>query len=89
MPVYKKVAAIHRGFYFSGEKVYNATGHSGRSLLILKLRCKHSDDHDPSHICGRRICLEKLLKQAIDLDFNGLMIESHIQPDEAWSDDAK
>ena len=42
--------------------------------------------HDPSHICGRRDILQDIAQKAIDLDFDGLMIESHIDPDNAWSD---
>jgi chorismate mutase len=42
--------------------------------------------NDPSHICGRRDILQEVAQKAIDLDFDGLMIESHIDPDNAWSD---
>src|ERR1700759_3764323 len=42
--------------------------------------------NDPSHICGRRDILADVAQKAIDLDFDGLMIESHIDPDNAWSD---
>jgi chorismate mutase len=42
--------------------------------------------NDPSHICGRRDILMDVAQKAIDLDFDGLMIESHIDPDNAWSD---
>ena len=42
--------------------------------------------NDPSHICGRRDILLEVSQRAIDLDFDGLMIESHIDPDNAWSD---
>jgi chorismate mutase len=42
--------------------------------------------NDPSHICGRRDILQDVAQTAIDLDFDGLIIESHIDPDNAWSD---
>ena len=42
--------------------------------------------NDPSHICGNRALLQSVAQKAIDLDFDGLMIESHIDPDNAWSD---
>jgi chorismate mutase len=42
--------------------------------------------NDPSHICGRRDILQEVAQKAIDLDFDGLIIESHIDPDNAWSD---
>ena len=41
---------------------------------------------DPSHICGRRDLLAKVSQKAMDLNFDGLMVEAHINPDEAWSD---
>jgi chorismate mutase len=42
--------------------------------------------NDPSHICGRRDILQEVAQKAIDLDYDGLIIESHIDPDHAWSD---
>jgi len=42
--------------------------------------------NDPSHICGRRDILLEVAQKAIDLDYDGLMIESHIDPEKAWSD---
>ena len=41
---------------------------------------------DPSHICGNRLMLQSVAQKSIDLDFGGLMLESHISPDDAWSD---
>jgi chorismate mutase len=41
---------------------------------------------DPSHICGNRHMLQQVAQKSIDLDFDGVMIESHIDPDNAWSD---
>ena len=41
---------------------------------------------DPSHICGNRTMLQSVAQKSIDLDFGGLMIETHIDPDNAWSD---
>src|SRR5690606_1555480 len=41
---------------------------------------------DPSHICGNRSMLQSVSQKSIDLDFDGLMLESHIDPDKAWSD---
>jgi chorismate mutase len=41
---------------------------------------------DPSHICGRRDILQEVIQTSIDLDYDGLIIESHIDPDNAWSD---
>ena len=41
---------------------------------------------DPSHIGGRRELVAPLCQQAMDLGFDGLLVESHCQPDNAWSD---
>ena len=41
---------------------------------------------DPSHICGNREHLLEVAQQAADLNFNGVMVESHISPQDAWSD---
>lgn len=41
---------------------------------------------DPSHICGNRTLLQSVAQKSIDLDFDGIMLESHIDPDNAWSD---
>jgi chorismate mutase len=42
--------------------------------------------NDPSHICGNRVLLQEVSQKAIDLGYDGLMLESHIDPDNAWSD---
>lgn len=83
------VAAIHRGFSFVGEMIYR-----NRPLwqIAIDLKTRMPDIPvicDPSHICGRRDLLQKIAQKAMDVDFDGLMIESHIAPDEAWSDAAQ
>lgn len=81
-----KIAAIHRGFSFAGEKIYRNRPQwqiaidFQQSLPDIPMIC------DPSHICGRRDLLPKVSQKAMDLNFDGLMVESHIDPDEAWSD---
>ncbi len=57
--------------------------------LAIEMKLKYPDMpmiNDPSHICGRRDILLEVIQRAIDLDYDGLMIESHIDPDKAWSD---
>ena len=44
---------------------------------------------DPSHIAGRRDILQDISQTALDLNFDGLMIETHTNPDKAWSDAAQ
>ncbi len=80
------IAVIHRGFSFAGEKYYR-----NRPLWQYPIDFKQEMPHipvinDPSHICGRRDTLHKVSQKALDLNFDGLMIESHINPDKAWSD---
>jgi chorismate mutase len=41
---------------------------------------------DPSHITGKRARIFEISQKSLDLDYNGLIIESHISPDEAWTD---
>jgi len=57
--------------------------------LAIEMKRRHPElmmINDPSHICGRRDILLEVAQKAIDLDFDGLIIESHIDPDHAWSD---
>lgn len=81
-----KIAAVHRGFSVSGDH-----GYRNKPLweMPIELRRRIPDLPiicDPSHICGTRTTLSKVSQKALDLNFNGLMIEAHINPDEAWSD---
>lgn len=81
-----KLGAIHRGFSFAGEKIYR---NRPQWQIAIDFKTAMPDIpmiNDPSHICGRRDLLFKVAQKAMDLDFDGLMIESHISPDTAWSD---
>lgn len=81
-----RLAAIHRGFSSFGEKIYRNMPmwqipiELHRRLPGLPMIC------DPSHISGRRELIAPLCQQAMDLGFDGLIVESHCSPDEAWSD---
>ncbi len=82
----KKVGMIHRGF-----SSYGNTEFRNAPMWHLPIEMKRRFPHmmmicDPSHICGRRDILQEVAQEAIDLDFDGLMLESHIDPDNAWSD---
>ncbi len=82
----KHIGLIHRGFSSYGDMVYRNTP---MWHLAIEMRRRFPElmlIGDPSHICGRRDILGDVAQTAIDLNFDGLMIESHIQPDEAWSD---
>lgn len=82
----KQIGLIHRGF-----SSYGNTEYRNAPMWHLAIEMKRRNPgvmiiNDPSHICGRRDILMEVAQKAIDLDFDGLMIESHIDPDTAWSD---
>jgi chorismate mutase len=82
----KEIGFIHRGFSSYGNTEYR---NAPMWHLAIEMHRRYPDTlmiNDPSHICGRRDILMDVAQQAIDLDFDGLMIESHIDPDNAWSD---
>lgn len=85
----KEIAAIHRGFSFAGEKIYRNRPHWQIPIDFKTERPDLMMINDPSHITGRRDLLQKVAQKAINLNFDGLMIESHITPDQAWSDAAQ
>src|ERR1700749_3991447 len=81
-----KLVAIHRGFS-SHEK----TAFRNEPMWDLTISLKtHAPQlpiiNDPSHICGNRELLGYVAQKALDLDMQGLMIESHIDPSVAWTD---
>jgi chorismate mutase len=81
-----QIGLIHRGFSTYGNTEYR---NAPMWHLAIEMKRCHPDMLmlcDPSHICGRRDNLQEVAQRAIDLDFDGLMIESHIDPDNAWSD---
>jgi chorismate mutase len=81
-----KLAAIHRGFS-SFEKGPFRNAPMWDMAIELKTRIPDLDIIcDPSHIAGARDLIALLSQKALDLDMAGLMIESHINPDAAWSD---
>ena len=82
----KEIGAIHRGFSNRGEKFYRNRPQWQIALDFIRKMPEIPILCDPSHICGRRDILQEVGQKAMDLDFDGLMIESHIDPDNAWSD---
>ena len=82
----KKMGVIHRGFStYSKTKFRN----NPEWQIPIELQNKFPDLPlicDPSHICGRRDIIEETSQKALDLNFDGLMIETHNDPDNAWSD---
>ena len=81
-----KIGMIHRGF-----SSYGNTEYRNAPMWHLPIEMKRRFPGmlllcDPSHICGNRTLLQSVAQKSIDLDFSGLMIETHIDPDNAWSD---
>lgn len=82
----KKLAAIHRGFS-SYEKTAFRNEPMWELAIQLKTICPELPIiNDPSHICGNRELIPYISQKALDLDMQGLMIESHIDPSVAWTD---
>ena len=85
----KKLGVIHRGFSTYEKSKYR---NNPEWQLPIELQNKFPDLPlicDPSHIAGRRDILQDISQTALDLNFDGLMIETHIDPDNAWSDAAQ
>lgn len=82
----KRLGAIHRGFSSIDQKLYRNAPmwhipiELHRRYPNLPIIC------DPSHIGGRRDLIAPLCQQAMDMGFEGLIVESHCNPDSAWSD---
>lgn len=82
----KRLGAIHRGFSSYDKKIYRNLPQwhipieLRRRIPNLPIFC------DPSHIGGKRELIAPLCQQAMDLGFDGLIVESHCNPDCAWSD---
>jgi chorismate mutase len=82
----KQIGLIHRGFSSYGNSEYR---NAPMWHLAIEMKRRFPEMlfiNDPSHICGRRDILMDVAQTAIDLDFDGLIIESHVDPDKAWSD---
>ncbi len=82
----RRLGAIHRGFSVYDKTIYRNVPQWAipiefrRRLPNVPLLC------DPSHIGGKRDLIHPISQQAMDLGFSGLIIESHCNPTEAWSD---
>lgn len=85
----KKLGVIHRGFSTYDKSKYR---NNPEWQIAIELQNKFPDLPiicDPSHITGNRNMIQEVSQQALDLNFDGLMIETHCNPDEAWSDAAQ
>jgi chorismate mutase len=82
----KQLAAIHRGFSSYDKTLYRNVP---QWQVPIELRRRIPDMPiitDPSHICGNREFLYDISQKAMDLNFDGLIIETHCNPDKALSD---
>jgi len=85
----KKLGVIHRGF-----STYEKTKYRNipEWQIAIELQGRFPDLPlicDPSHITGKRAMIQEIAQQALDLNYDGLMIETHNDPDNAWSDAAQ
>lgn len=81
-----QLGVIHRGF-----STYNSLHYRNKPKWHLAIELQKEFPNlpliiDPSHICGRRDILLDVSQTALDLNYDGLMVETHIDPDNAWSD---
>ncbi|MHA7128990.1 chorismate mutase [Algoriphagus namhaensis] len=84
-----QVAAVHRGFSNFRDKIHR---NSPLWQIPIDFRTIFPEIPmlcDPSHISGKRDLVPNISQKALDLSFDGLLIESHINPDQAWSDAAQ
>lgn len=82
----KKLGVIHRGFSTYDKSKYR---NNPEWQIVIDLQSKYPDLPlicDPSHITGKRDMIQEVSQQALDLNYDGLMIETHCTPDSAWSD---
>lgn len=85
----KNLGVIHRGFSSYEKTKYRNTP---EWQLAIELQTRFPDlplINDPSHITGKRDMIFDVSQTALDLNFDGLMIETHTDPDNAWSDAAQ
>ena len=85
----EKVGLIHRGFSSFGLSKYR---NNPMWPLAIEMKMRMPDVPmigDPSHITGKRELLKEVAQECADLNYDGLIMESHICPDKAWSDAAQ
>jgi 3-deoxy-D-arabino-heptulosonate 7-phosphate (DAHP) synthase len=82
----RKLGAIHRGFSSFDKKIYRNLPQWHIPIELKRRIPTLPLIGDPSHIGGKRELIAPLSQQAMDLNYDGLIIESHCNPDAAWSD---
>ncbi|WP_370583217.1 chorismate mutase [Pontibacter sp. FD36] len=84
-----QIGAIHRGISPLGKSVYRNNPEWNMPMTLKELRPDLMLINDPSHIAGNRQLLAGIAETALALHMDGLMIETHIKPEAAWSDAAQ
>jgi chorismate mutase len=84
-----KIIAIHRGFSSYGQSVYRNSPLWHIPIELIRRFPDLPVICDPSHIAGKRSFVQPISQMAMDLNMAGLMIETHLTPEKAWSDAAQ
>jgi chorismate mutase len=82
----RRLGAIHRGFSSYGKSKYRNDPHWQIAIDFKRRMPGVPLINDPSHITGNASLIEMVAQKAMDLNFDGLMIETHNNPPKAWSD---
>jgi chorismate mutase len=82
----RALGAIHRGVAEARSAPYRNAPAWSMAIELRRLLPDIPILCDPSHICGRRDLIPAVAQHALDLGLDGLMIEVHRDPDQAWSD---
>ncbi len=82
----RRLGAIHRGFSSYGDSAYRNAPRWQIAIDLMQTFPNMEVLCDISHICGRRNTLAETAQKAYDLNYDGLMVEVHPEPDSAWSD---
>src|SRR5690606_3263482 len=82
----QKIGAVHRGFSTYKKTKYRNNPQWQIALDFMDKMPGIPMICDPSHICGNREGIFDVAQQAFNFEYNGLMIETHNNPDQAWSD---
>lgn len=82
----KQLGLIHRGFSSSGTSKYRNNPMWHLAFQMRSMAPELPMICDPSHITGNRSYLHEIAQKSADLNYDGLILESHICPDKAWSD---
>jgi chorismate mutase len=81
-----RIGAVHRGVSQYGHSIYRNRPEWQMAIEFRKAMPDLLLINDPSHIAGNRDLIQSVAQMALDLKFDGLMVETHITPDTAWSD---